>query len=233
MQVTPNILQKYQSPSEQLKYNQPQLLNPAIKSDLRDLVRERELIKQQELIRQQELLREQQALKEMLKAMTITTSKVITSRAPRTARTQRTIIRGELVDLGEEKGKKKKVKGLKEKISSFFVATKTRGEEKVISPFGLTRGEALSLGKRYTKSKAEATLRLIPSKTAPRTLGLKPITEKQLFAAGYRVPLKGGKPQFGKDTFIQLKTARITTPGEKREISAKGAAARRKTQWWY
>ena len=65
---------------------------------------------------------------------------------------------------------------------------------------------------------AAATFRVKPSAKPIREVTIAPVPVGEFF----RPPKRPAT-----DTFVQIKTKRIITPGEKREISLAGAAARR------
>ena len=113
---------------------------------------------------------------------------------------------------------------------SFEVAVRRRGKEVVVSPRPLPRGEALWFGRRVAKTTAAAMFKLIPSARPAKPIGVPRITEAAL-ALEFRAPIKKGKRQKVKDIFIQKRTFRIATPGEFKEITAKGIAKRRKFKW--
>lgn len=122
---------------------------------------------------------------------------------------------------------KRRRKKLKRKFRfdplSFRVQVRKRGKFYPVVPFPVVKGEALFLGRRAVKRGAAATFKLIPTKAKPKKAGVPKITEAALIPE-FRKPKKGGEPL----TFIQKRAYRIKTPGERKEITMKGWAARRK-----
>lgn len=117
------------------------------------------------------------------------------------------------------------------KPMGFQVFVRRRGREVRVSPLGLRYGEALALGRKVTKRTAAAQFFLKPTRGRVGTLGLRPISERAL-ALEFRKPIKRGKKVADPLRFVQRRTYRIATPGEFREITAKGIATRRGQKWW-
>lgn len=89
-------------------------------------------------------------------------------------------------------------------------------------PLGVSvpRTEAVGLGIRKTLRGAQATFRIVRTTKPVKSLGIAAPTRAESLL--FRPPKR-----FKPDTYVQVKTKRIVTPFEKREISYKGAAARR------
>jgi hypothetical protein len=114
------------------------------------------------------------------------------------------------------KGKKKILKTTK----GYKVEVRRRRKFRVESPFALPKEEALSFGVRRTLGSAAATFRLVPTEETARSLGLQAPSGKAM--QYFRTP-KTKVPQ--PLTFVQKERMRITTPGEKREITYAGIRA--------
>jgi hypothetical protein len=114
----------------------------------------------------------------------------------------------------------------------FEVFVRRRGEPIKISPAPIPRGEALFLGRKVTKETAAAMFFLKPVKERVVTLGLPWITERAL-AIEFRKPIRKGREIEAPLTFVQKRTFRIATPGEFKEITLKGIAARSKRRGWW
>lgn len=106
----------------------------------------------------------------------------------------------------------------------YEVLVRRRGKF-IPSGVSLPRGEALELGIRKTLSTAAATFQIKPTGKAIKPLGIGVPSAQQM--ALFRSPKK-----YKPDMFVQLKTKRIMSPGEKREISYAGARARRKIKFF-
>jgi hypothetical protein len=114
------------------------------------------------------------------------------------------------------KPEKKKIK----KISGYQLEVRRRRKFRVESPFALPKEEALTLGIRRTLGSAAATFRLVPTEESAKSLGLPAPSGKSL--SYFRAP-KTKVPQ--PLTFVQKERMRITSPGEKREITYAGIRA--------
>jgi hypothetical protein len=109
---------------------------------------------------------------------------------------------------------------------SFFVVTLKRKKPYLVTPKPLSRGQALSVGLSYTKRTERATFKLVPTTKRAVNIGVKPITEVEVYRAGYRPPVKKGK--IGRaNVFIQRKTTRMGTRPEVKAIQS----YRRSTLW--
>jgi len=102
---------------------------------------------------------------------------------------------------------------------SYLVYTRKAKKPMLVSTKPLSRGEALALGVRATKTTARASFQLIPTKAKATSLGLAPITEKQVYGFGFRPPIKKGKTG-ARDTFIQLRSTRLGTRAEVRAVQS-------------
>lgn len=124
-------------------------------------------------------------------------------------------------------GKKPK---LKMKPEGFEVFVKRRGKEVKVSPFGLGYGEALALGRKVAKETAAAQFFLKPTKGKIGTIGIPKISPAAL-TPEFRPPVRKGERIYDPFKFVQRRSFRIGTLGEKREITFKGIEARRKSIW--
>jgi hypothetical protein len=115
------------------------------------------------------------------------------------------------------KRKKKKKKVVKRK--GYEVLVRRKGKYELISPYAYPEEEAIAKGAKVVLKTARATFKIIPSKKPAIVTGetISPIILKEYF----RTPKK---TQPG--VFIQKETKRITTPGEKKEITRVGIATR-------
>jgi len=112
----------------------------------------------------------------------------------------------------------------------FRVEVRKRGEFIPLIGFGVPKGEALWLGRKAVKAGAAATFRLVPTAKA-KPLGVPRITERYLLPE-FRKPIRKGREIREPFLFIQKRAFRIKTPGELREITFRGIAARRRKAWW-
>jgi len=110
-------------------------------------------------------------------------------------------------------------KPIKSTELSYLVYTRKAKKPMLVSTKPLSRGEALALGVRATKTTARASFQLIPTKAKATSLGLAPITEKQVYGFGFRPPIKKGKTG-ARDTFIQLRSTRLGTRAEVRAVQS-------------
>jgi len=110
-------------------------------------------------------------------------------------------------------------KPIKSTELSYLVYTRKAKKPMLVSTKPLLRGEALALGVRATKTTARASFQLIPTKAKATSLGLAPITEKQVYGFGFRPPIKKGKTG-ARDTFIQLRSTRLGTRAEVRAVQS-------------
>lgn len=118
-----------------------------------------------------------------------------------------------------EKKRKFKPEPKKKGVPGFLVMTKKRGKPFLISRQPLEKGQALSVGLKYTKRTERATFKLVPTKEkATRLFGVPSITETQVYRAGYRPPVKKGKYQARTDVFIQKTPTRMGTFSERKAI---------------
>ena len=108
----------------------------------------------------------------------------------------------------------------------YEVEIKRKGEWVDITPFALSEGEALALGRRETKAGAEVSFRLKKGDGIGGTLNLAPITRAEL-KEEYRGRIVKGKEVKSPTTFIQKRKARIATAGEFLAITAKGIEKRK------
>jgi hypothetical protein len=135
--------------------------------------------------------------------------------------TETIITTGELsgFDWGMYKKKKKKKKLNK----GYKVLIRKGGKFKPLTPYAYPKEEAIAKGARAVLGTARATFKIAPSPLAPRITGerVSPLTIKEFF----RAP-KGGEP----GVFIQRQEKRITSLGEKREITRVGIATRLERQ---
>lgn len=111
--------------------------------------------------------------------------------------------------------KSKKGKGLQ----GFEVDVRRKGKFKAISEFAYPKEEALALGAREVLETSAASFRIRPSSKPVKITGVA-ISSK--FPSLFRAP-KSGTP----GVFVQRKSARISSPGEIREISLVGARVRK------
>lgn len=116
----------------------------------------------------------------------------------------------------KEDKKKKKIRA-----TGYEVQIRRRGKFKLAYPYAVPREEALSIGARKVLRTSAATFRIVPSKRPAVKTGMR-LSSKE-FAAAFRTPKTPAEL-----TFVQKKTFRIKSPGEKKEISLVGAAAVRK-----
>lgn len=111
---------------------------------------------------------------------------------------------------------------IKKRITGYEVEIRRRKKFREAAPFAFpTKEEAIAFGARRVLQTAAATFRVKPSEKPIREVQVAPLPVGKYF----RPPKKPAV-----DTYVQKKTLRITTPGEKREISLVGAAARRGTR---
>lgn len=108
----------------------------------------------------------------------------------------------------------------------YEVEVKRAGEWVDVTPFALSEGEALALGRRETKAGAEVSFRLKEADGIGGTLNLAPITRAEL-RDEYRGKIVKGKEVKDPQTFIQKRKARIATKGEFLAITAKGIEKRK------
>ncbi len=105
------------------------------------------------------------------------------------------------------------------RVPGFQVQVRRRGEFVPITRAALPKGLALRVGAREVERTAAATFRLVPTgvrvKPSKVVQGLPPFQQRK-----FRPPKEGGTL-----TFIEKTEFRINTPGEKREITAKGLLA--------
>jgi len=87
------------------------------------------------------------------------------------------------------------------------------------SPYPLSKGEALTFGAEKVLSSAAATFQLRATTEETKTLGLGNAPDLSTL---FRAP----KRREGPETYVQISTKRIQSPGEVREISLVGVAAR-------
>lgn len=133
---------------------------------------------------------------------------------------------------------KRKRRRLRERVPrrplefGYRVEVRRRGRLVPVVPFAVPKGEALWLGRRAVKRGAAVTFKLKLVKEKPRKIGVPRITERAL-AIEFRKPIRKGITVEEPLTFIQKRRYRIVTPGEIREITMKGWAARRgrKEKW--
>jgi len=102
------------------------------------------------------------------------------------------------------------------KPSAFEVFIKRRGKKVRVSPFALKKGEALAFGVKVVKGGAAAQFWLKPTKKKAKKLGLK--VPRKILAFEFRKPIRKGKEIFAPLRFVQKRTFRISTLGEKRAI---------------
>ena len=102
----------------------------------------------------------------------------------------------------------------------FTVQVKRRGKFGAPLPISVPKAEAFAIGARAVTTTAAATFKIVGAKGPLRPTGIRP-TLKEI-----AVIRPGKKP----GTFVQKSRFRIISEGEKREISYKGASARRKSK---
>jgi hypothetical protein len=120
--------------------------------------------------------------------------------------------------------KYKKPKLEKKKVArGYEVYVRRRKIFRKESPFALPREEALTFGARKALTSAAATFQLRATQEEAKSLGL-PGAAPDL-SKMFRPPKRREAPE----TYVQISTKRIVSPGEVREISLVGAAARRKS----
>jgi len=117
----------------------------------------------------------------------------------------------------EKKKKKPKV------IRGYEVLVRRRRKFRVESPFPLPKEEALAFGAKRALTSAAATFRLRPTERPAKTMGIAAAPELGKY---FRAPLPTGK-LVAPLTFVQKERQRITTFGEKRDISFKGIGVKR------
>jgi hypothetical protein len=128
---------------------------------------------------------------------------------------------------------KRKQSKTKTKVSpkGYYVLTMKRKKPVVITPQPLSKGQALSFGTKYAHKTERATFKLIPTTKKAVSINIKPMTEQEVYAAGFRPPVKRGKIQPTQNVFIQRRPLRMVKlrPIEYKSIQAyKG---RRKNIW--
>jgi len=113
------------------------------------------------------------------------------------------------------KKKKKKIKRAK----AYEVLVRKRGKYKPLTPYAYPKEEAIAIGAKEVLATARATFKIIPSKKPVRETGrrISPLVLQKFFRRPKR-------PEEG--VFIQRAERRITTPGEKREITRVGITTR-------
>jgi len=110
-------------------------------------------------------------------------------------------------------------KKIKKKKKGYYVITKKFKKPVIITQMPLSKGEALAFGLKYTKKTERATFKLVETKKDPVSIGLHPITEREVYQAGYRPPVRKGRYQTEKiTTFIQRSKTRMGTKKETKAI---------------
>lgn len=103
------------------------------------------------------------------------------------------------------------------KEPGFSFQVKSRKKFGAVAPISVSKETAFALGARAVRAKAAATFKIVPTKRAAMPMAIKPTAfDVALFR-------KGKRP----GEFVQKERLRILSPGEKKEISYVGIAARR------
>ena len=119
---------------------------------------------------------------------------------------------------------KAKITPIKKK--GYEVEVKRKGKWEDVTPYAISKGEALALGRIETKAGAEVSFRLKKVNGVGGSMGLIPISESEL-RKEYRGKMVKGKEVKEPQTFIQKRKFRIATPKELLAITAKGIKKRR------
>lgn len=102
-------------------------------------------------------------------------------------------------------------------LGAYFVEVRKYKRPSLITQNPLIKSQALAVGLKYAKSTERATFRLVPTTANPVRSTIRPVTEAEVFKAGFRPPYRRGKAQPGL-TFVQRRRTRMGTTAETKAI---------------
>jgi hypothetical protein len=175
----------------------------------------RELIRQQPREVQREMLRQQP--REALRLTPSQTLRVSLRPIPR----RPTPGGGLIIPPGGRTSKGKKEKSIRRTgVQGYLVFGKKFKKSVQVSQKPLIKSEALSLGLEFAKRTERATFSLVPTTEAPIRTNIRPVSEAEVWGAGFRPPVKKGKLQPKQLTYVQRRRTRMGTSLEVKAIQS-------------